>query len=375
MPLLRPSVRFGAVPEAACASTKTRGLHRAARKGQRQAQRAPSRLVAVSSSAQRDWDRVTVLELKDELASRGLKTSGLKQEMVDRLIAHELPVSAVSSSQPADQLPAEPPFDRFNEGELPPLDSVSLKELREELRRRGARTTGTKAQLYARLTEAAASASSAQPHADLSTEEMANWLLDRGVLPQGSSSDMSAMVDAGRLAEASLAAAARDSLVARMADPTFDPARLTVAELKDLLRSLAMDTSGNKADLVRLVRDAIERGAAATQTYRESAPEASAAGGDPRAVAVQQFLGSLDLQGLQAELQRRGQDASGTPDQVYGRLETLLLFEVASAPGPDSAARPSNTGIRARVRAPCFVPRNLGPCAGIAWTLGLPCAL
>ena len=41
------------------------------------------------SETPKNWNKLTVADLKDELQTRGLPTSGRKSELIDRLILHD----------------------------------------------------------------------------------------------------------------------------------------------------------------------------------------------------------------------------------------------------------------------------------------------
>lgn len=93
-------------------------------------------------------EELTVKELRSLLASRSLKTTGLKKELIDRLQAatqNKASTTDVNADEDTSLLPSSA---TLSVGEL---SKLSVKELRELLAERGLSTQGLKAQLLERL--------------------------------------------------------------------------------------------------------------------------------------------------------------------------------------------------------------------------------
>lgn len=79
-----------------------------------------------------DLTKLTVVEIKEQLRKRGLKVSGKKQELIQRLQGNERAAGQYSSGSQE-------------------YSKMKVAELREELKKRGEKTTGRKAELVERL--------------------------------------------------------------------------------------------------------------------------------------------------------------------------------------------------------------------------------
>lgn len=79
-----------------------------------------------------DLRKITVVEIKEQLRKRGLKVSGKKQELIQRLQGNERAAGQYSSGSQE-------------------YSKMKVAELREELKKLGEKTTGRKAELVERL--------------------------------------------------------------------------------------------------------------------------------------------------------------------------------------------------------------------------------
>eukprot|EP00434_Breviolum_minutum_P025382 symbB.v1.2.022424.t1/scaffold1980.1/size93873/2 len=100
----------------------------------RRAEEERQKLQADQSVKEIDFTKLTVVEIKEELRKRGLKVSGKKQELIQRLQGKE-------ASQGGDD----------SGSQAPEYAKMKVAELREELKKLGEKTTGRKAELVERL--------------------------------------------------------------------------------------------------------------------------------------------------------------------------------------------------------------------------------
>eukprot|EP00913_Durusdinium_trenchii_P022185 g20845.t1 len=119
-----------------------------------------------AAPADLDFGSMTVVELKEELRKRGLKVSGKKQELIERLQAQNGAVQDSGAPTPAVRaIPrsrvAIGPFGG-EQGAAADYTKMKVAELREELKKLQQPTTGRKDELIQRL-QAATSAERAQP--------------------------------------------------------------------------------------------------------------------------------------------------------------------------------------------------------------------
>lgn len=103
-----------------------------------------------AAPADLDFGSMTVVELKEELRKRGLKVSGKKQELIERLQAQNGAVQDSGAPSAGEQ------------GAAADYTKMKVAELREELKKLQQPTTGRKDELIQRL-QAATSAERAQP--------------------------------------------------------------------------------------------------------------------------------------------------------------------------------------------------------------------
>lgn len=134
---------------------------------------------ATVGNVQTDWSKFTVAQLRDELRTRGLKSTGKKTDLVATLEASDLQIAGSPTTgeettwadseldeSSLDEIRQTPIQDEPNLAELDraaikasgvagetsgDYESMSVKELQDELRTRGLKVSGKKAELVERL--------------------------------------------------------------------------------------------------------------------------------------------------------------------------------------------------------------------------------
>lgn len=214
--------------------------------------------------AMQDWTKLTVAELRDELMSRGLPATGKKAELISALeeidaSGDEMDLLLGEEEDEEEDIElaelaraAREAVDLFEEKSVLGLPSPSMrdwsvltvKELRDELKMRGLPTTGKKADLVAALEGV-----ELEPQAEAVVEEDDDTDFDLDDV------DMEELGKAARQA-AELYNGADDEEPSDEAlweienSSSMDYQSMTVAELKDELRSRGLPVSGRKSDLI-----------------------------------------------------------------------------------------------------------------------------
>jgi hypothetical protein len=116
------------------------------------------RVLAVDGIGDPDWNTLTVPALKDKLKSLGLKVSGKKQELVDRLIQHTSNVDESEPSAPTrgdvdhgEPISGASPVSTSPASDRPGWDTLTIPELKDRLKFLGLKVSGKKQELVERL--------------------------------------------------------------------------------------------------------------------------------------------------------------------------------------------------------------------------------
>ena len=266
------------------------------------AARTAARAAASDGGAltERELDGWTKVELKEECQRRGLSMSGLKAELVERLLAH--PQHDASQFVPHMREPVADTAALFPDGgPMPGKYRVHLVELQAELRRRGAANTGgSKDELYHRLRKLVLGLASDDD--------------DDAAAP--STAEGEALVGGFTLAE--------------LVSTEFDPAALSMAQLADVLRAFGLPTAGRKAELIArlqpVLADEVTAAAMAANLRGEVAPEWRArATEEERRVRAQ--VAAMQLDDVLEDMRARGEVATGPEAIMRERLTRLLLSD------------------------------------------------
>ena len=199
------------------------------------------------------FDELTVADIKNKLKEKGLKTTGNKAELIQRL----------NGSQ-QDDIRSD-------------FDNLSVPELREKLKRKGLKSTGKKAELIQRLVEGNnAGRELARAYYDeLSTSELRKLLYDEGLNDNGKKKDLiERLVDLDMkvenrenflvdevpmchlrimlLDEKLSTNGTKEEVFNRISARilTQEDEKRSTNELKTELEKLNLDTSGNKQDII-----------------------------------------------------------------------------------------------------------------------------
>eukprot|EP00892_Ulva_mutabilis_P002530 jgi/Ulvmu1/12278/UM087_0012.1 len=260
----------------------------------------------------RDYSKLTIVKLKDELRGRGLPLSGSKAVLVRRLQDNDAEDDETSptaaSSDSAQLFP--------NGGPMPDFSEVTKSELLQELRRRGDPILGrSKIDLYERLQQLildnGALGGAPTPIADISGNPTFP-VIDESTL----SSDRAAAYKAARKV---------------VMDPEFNPEATTAIELNAILQGLRLSSSGRKAELIFRVQQYIANERALQGDTASQQPTAGQAEGSTEEIAqVQAILEQMSDDEVAATLKSQGVIVNGGPRSMRERLELMLLVEARS---------------------------------------------
>ena len=143
----------------------------------------------------------------------------------------------------------------------PDLGKLKVTELREELTKLGLSTSGNKAELIARLKEQGTT----PPDPKKAKEEEEEVGEEKSVVANAGKGKKSDEPGAGKEPAAEMEIAGDQKAADEGIDaPALDPAKLKVAELKEELSKMGLETSGNKAALVARLASALAGNTAAT---------------------------------------------------------------------------------------------------------------
>ena len=146
-------------------------------------------LIGVKKPTPRGWSKLTVMDLKKELNARGLPVSGKKVDLVARLEAAHSD-SKEQEPQKEQETPQESAGINYQ--------TLTVANLKEECKKHGLKTTGKKADLVARLAvltkqpkkEVVASTSSNGDYNTMSVVELKNELRSKGLKMSGKKAEL-----------------------------------------------------------------------------------------------------------------------------------------------------------------------------------------
>jgi pSer/pThr/pTyr-binding forkhead associated (FHA) protein len=312
---------------------------------------------AVAAEPEVDLSALKIAELRDMCKSKGLSTSGKKEELVARLsesavaaleVATEASVTATpakaaaSPAKPAptpvtDAVAAEPEVD---------LSALKIAELRDMCKSKGLSTSGKKEELVARLSESAVAA------LEVATEA-------------------SVTATPAKAAASPAKPAPTPVTDAVAAEPEVDLSALKIAELRDMCKSKGLSTSGKKEELVaRLSESAVAALEVATEASVTATPAKAAASpakpaptpvNDAVAAEPEVDLSALKIAELRDMCKSKGLSTSGKKEELVARLSesAVAALEVATeasvtatpAKAAASPAKPAPTPVTDAVAA------------------------
>jgi predicted HTH domain antitoxin len=286
----------------------------------------------VACAASKDWSHMSMEELMEALLARGQDPIGSKEKLAERLAALEESEDSDDSEtedRPRPKLRGGQQW-RLRErptfpdcGPMPDISLVRINDLEQELRRRGVPIVGYRKQDLYDLVQLAMERKSQA--LTLSDDELARWLLERGVLPQGTREELTALVSAGMVAEtggsvgSEFGSFTRDDLL----DPSFDPSELTIPQLRGILRGFNASTLGRKAELVDRVSGMLE-----VASMGLHAPQSALALSDKKVkMEARRIVDTMSVEECRQELRRRGHSEEGPPERVQERLQLVLIVD------------------------------------------------
>ena len=176
-----------------------------------------------------DLESMTVVQLKELLKERGLPMSGKKADLIERLKSKKSPAKRKSARKSAKKSKA----DGFS--------AMTVLELKELLREKGLTVSGKKADLVKRLEEFEEEGEEEEGEEEEGEEE-------EGEEEEGEEEESEE--------ESEEEGEESEEESEEEADDVVDYTVMTVAELKELLKSKKLSTSGKKADLVKRLEEA-----------------------------------------------------------------------------------------------------------------------
>lgn len=306
---------------------------------------------------------LTVAKLKVVLRSRNLPGTGVKDDLIRRIIQAEqdrLAAQAAGGDGAADgsggaqtDQTAVPPVDRLfpDGGPMPPVENVSITDLRRELQARGCSfSEKDRYVLHERLTPLVLNAQSLDSSdvRSMSDEELTEWLQERGaILPRNVTRlQLLDMVNAGLTQEQAAAAAGKSAnfggyTESELLSTYFDPATVPASQLKLILKELNASMLGSKRELEDRLRGMIDvarggvrglslavngRSPQETRIFEEAARE----------TVAQMAPGERSTL-----LAAQGYPTGGTDNEVAERLIALMVVESRV---PEHALREARRG-------------------------------
>ncbi|KAK9501423.1 hypothetical protein O3M35_012150 [Rhynocoris fuscipes] len=295
---------------------------------------SPTRSYAPIRSSSSDLNKMTCVQLKEELGQRGLKKSGLKADLVERLASATQSQSSCSAYSPTRSYA---PI-RSSSSDLNQMTCVQLKE---ELGQRGLKKSGLKADLVERL-DSAIQAESYKPSPSVKHGNTTSHLADnlntltcvqlkeelgeRGLKKSGLKAELVDRLESAISNELGLKnerhTVKKESIAATQLPG--DLIDLTCVQLKEELGARGLKKSGLKADLVERLESALadeSLGNISQKNLNKSLKTGIAASKLP------ENLYDLTCEELKEELGIRGLKKSGLKADLVERLESALIDE------------------------------------------------
>ncbi|KAK9501424.1 hypothetical protein O3M35_012150 [Rhynocoris fuscipes] len=310
---------------------------------------SPTRSYAPIRSSSSDLNKMTCVQLKEELGQRGLKKSGLKADLVERLASATQSQSSCSAYSPTRSYA---PI-RSSSSDLNKMTCVQLKE---ELGQRGLKKSGLKADLVERLASATQSQSSCSSYSptrsyapirssssdlnQMTCVQLKEELGQRGLKKSGLKADLVERLDSAIQAESYKPSPSvkHGNTTSHLADNLNT---LTCVQLKEELGERGLKKSGLKAELVDRLESAISN-ELGLKNERHTVKKES--------IAATQLPGDLiDLTCVQLkeELGARGLKKSGLKADLVERLESALADESLGNISQKNLNKSLKTGIAA----------------------------
>jgi hypothetical protein len=195
-----------------------------------------------------NWAKMTVANLRSELEKRGLPTTGKKAELVSRLETSEASPEEETDSEDLESVSAAAraavdEFEAYFPEPQQDWNSLTVAQLRSELKSRGLPSVGKKDDLVAALEAAAAAATDASDEEELSELDL---------LELGEAARMAADIFNGsnNFEDEEPSDEALWEIENGAGDAAASYESMSVADLKEVLKSRRLPVSGKKADLI-----------------------------------------------------------------------------------------------------------------------------